>query len=311
VGTASEDWKADALGASLANLTDLLIQCLDAAAPRSVVEVGAYKGELTGNLLAWAEGSGATLTAIDPDPTPELLALAERSPGLELVTEVSLDALGELPLADALIIDGDHNHYTVLGELRLIAERAGSGPMPLIALHDVGWPHARRDSYHEPERIPSEHRQPIVRDVLLAPGVAGTASAGIRYPCVAAREGGPANGVLTAVEGFMAERDGLRFALIPAFFGLGILWSESAPWAGTLAEVVGPWDRSQVLERLEAMRVDYLVDRYRLDHQEALLRSFLDSRAFALSERLSRLWQRGTPAVSREKVSRVLRDSAD
>jgi hypothetical protein len=194
--------------------------------------------------------------------------------------------------------------------LRLIAERARSGSFPLIALHDVGWPHARRDTYYAPERIPPEHRQPLVRDALLAPAEKGTAPAGIRYPCAAAREGGPRNGVLTAVEDFLAESEGLRFALIPAFFGLGVLWSESVPWDAAVAAVLGPWDRNPVLERLEAARLAYIVDRFRLERQEALLRSFLDSRAFGLAERVSRVRQRGRPALSREEVKRALEGGA-
>ncbi len=34
--------------------------------------------------------------------------------------------------------------------------------LPLILCHDVGWPHASRDSYYAPETIPPEHRQATV-----------------------------------------------------------------------------------------------------------------------------------------------------
>ena len=64
----------------------------------SVVEVGAYAGALTGVLVEWARGSGARVVAIDPQPQPELVELAQRSPGLELVRERSLDALGRIEL---------------------------------------------------------------------------------------------------------------------------------------------------------------------------------------------------------------------
>jgi hypothetical protein len=302
----STESSSDGLGASLANLSDLMLPCLDAAGATSVIEVGAFEGELTRNLLAWARGSEARVAAIDPDPSPELISLAEREPALDLIVKPSLEALPELPPADAVIIDGDHNHYTVLRELRLIAERAGPDSPPLIALHDVCWPHARRDTYYAPDRIPAEHRQPLARDALLAPGVPGTSSAGIRFPWAAEREGGPGNGVLTAVEDFLAETDGVRFALVPAFFGLGVIWPERAPWASAVARRIEPWDRNPVLERLEAIRVAYIIDRFRLEHQEAVLRSLLDSRAFTLAERLSGLRQRGEPAISRERIRRVL-----
>jgi hypothetical protein len=287
---------------------EILFACLEAASPRSVVEVGAFRGEFTERLLAWGAQAGASVTAIEPDPPPELLALAERHPELDLVRKPSLEALPDVLPADTLIIDGDHNHYTVTRELRAIGDAAADGGMPLVLLHDVAWPHARRDTYYEPERIPPEHRQPLVQDALLAPGVAGTASTGLFFPWAAAREGGSANGVLTAVEDFLDERQGLRFAVIPAFFGLGVLWPADAPWAAAIAEIVEPWDRNPVLERLEATRVAGLVDQVRLARQEALLRSFLNSRAFTLAERLSRVRQRGEPVFSREQVRRVIED---
>ena len=49
-------------------------------------------------------------------------------------------------------------------------------------------------------------------------------SEGLPYRWPAAREGGPRNGVLTALEDFVAERHDLRVAIIPAFFGLAIVW---------------------------------------------------------------------------------------
>jgi Methyltransferase domain len=291
---------------SLASLAEVLLPCLDAVNPGTVVEIGAGRGEFTRELLDWRAGSGTRITAVEPEPAPELLALSEAHPELELVREPSLEALSRLPAADAVIIDGDHNYYTVSEELRLIEERAGKAPLPLLALHDVCWPHARRDTYYAPERIPPEHRQPLARDAMLAPEEPGVASSGLRYPWAAEREGGSRNGVLTAIEDFTEERDGLRLALVPAFFGLGLLWSEEAPWAGAVAEFVAPWDRKPVLERLEADRVSSIVDGIRLDRQQELLRALLRSRAFGLAERLSWLRQRGEPVLSRAWVRRVL-----
>jgi hypothetical protein len=308
VADETEERLTEALGASLANLREILLPVLTAAESRHVVEVGAHEGEMTRELLDWAKPTGASVTAIDPAPAPPLLELDGSDDRLELIQETSLDALARLPLPDAVIVDGDHNHFTVLSELRLIAERAGSDPLPLIVLHDVGWPHARRDTYYAPDRIPAEHRQPLAEDALLAPGEPGTADAGIRFPWAAAREGGSANGVLTAVEDFLDERDGLRFALVPAFFGLGVLWPEDADWAGAVAATIAPWDRSPTLERLETARVACMVERYRLEQQEAVLRSLLDSRAFSMAEWASRARQRGEPAISRERVRRALGD---
>jgi hypothetical protein len=314
------------VGYSLINVRELLFGCLEAAAPASVIEVGAFRGELTAELLRWASTSGARVVAIDPTPEPELAALDEGHLELELIRETSHGALREAPPTDAVIIDGDHNYYTVSEELRLIGERSGEG-FPLVMFHDVAWPHGRRDAYYDPERIPEEHRQPLAHDVTVAPGEPGIAAVGMHYEWVASREGGPRNGVLTAIEDFAAGRDDLCLAVVPAFFGFGVLWSRDAPWSEAVAEIVGPWDRNPLLERLEANRVGQLVDRRqmiamrerqahlerqldalreRLARHEQLLSRMLASRAFGVAEWLSRLSQRGEPIFSRAEVRRAL-----
>jgi hypothetical protein len=297
---------------SLTNFAEILFPCLDVVSSAQVVEIGAYEGDFTRELLDWAGRSGGKLTAIEPEPPPRLRTLSEDHPELTVVETDSHSALAELPPVDAVVIDGDHNYYTVSEELRLIFEKAGGRP-PLVAFHDVCWPHARRDTYYAPERIPVEHRQPLARDARLAPGVAGVAEVGIPFPWAAEREGGPQNGVLTAIEDFVAGQPGLRLAIVPAFFGLGILWDHQAQWAGEVARIVEPWDRSPMLERLELERTVRIVERMRLERaderlqeQEKLLRRLLDSRAFGLAERLSRLRQRGEPVFSRQQVRRML-----
>jgi hypothetical protein len=308
-------------GASLATLAEILFPCLDVVAPSSVAEVGAYAGDLTRLLVEWGGAHGARILAIDPAPKPELVALAEAHPNLELVQQVSLKALERVPLPEAVIIDGDHNYYTVSQELALIERRASESgrPVPLLILHDVGWPHARRDTYHAPEVIPAEHRQPLVEGPGLYPGVRGVRPGGLPYHWAAENEGGPRNGVLTAAEDFTAGRDELRLAVIPAFFGLGLIWPRQAPWSDALAEIVDPWDRNPLLERLEENRVLHLASSHfqmreavrqaqRSARRDELLQEMLRSRAFTLAERLSWLHQRGKPAFTRDAVRRLLGD---
>ena len=208
---------------SLLHNAELVLGCLDAIEARSVVEVGGFMGELTRLLLRWAEPTGASVIAIDIAPHPDLEALEPGHDNLLLIREPSHTALTHAPPADAIILDGDHNYYTVSEELRIIAERAAEQQrsLPLLLLHDVGWPHGRRDDYYVPERIPAEHRQPLA-DAGLYPGQPGTYHGGIPCDNPAAHEGGPRNGVLTAVEDFMSGRERLRLAIVPAFFGLGV-----------------------------------------------------------------------------------------
>jgi hypothetical protein len=322
----------DRIGYSLANVGEILLACLDAAGARTVVEVGADRGLLTRELLDRAGREGA-VTAIDPAPAASLEALEHERPELVLIRETSHEALGRIEMPDAIVIDGDHNYFTVAGELRIVGERALGADLPLLLFHDVCWPHARRDNYYVPERIPEEHRQPLVRDGAILPGEPGTVESGLPVECAAEREGGERNGVLTAIEDFIASREGLQLAAVPAFFGLGVVWHREAPWAGELEAVVRPLDRDPVIARLEANRIDHLaarlsafrvmqglsadVDRVTLDRDriaaraaryEELLRRMLASRALALAERLSRLRRRGRPMFTRDEIRRAIDD---
>jgi hypothetical protein len=307
----------DEAGYSLGNFFEIWGACFDAASVRSVIEVGAERGRLTQELLKWAAPNDARVTAVEPAPIADLVELVEEHPELEVVQETSLEALEHLPIAEAIVLDGDHNYYTLSNELRLIAERAPEGRVPLLVFHDVCWPLARRDQYAAPDRIPEEHRHPYGEDIKLAPGKTGTTERGLPFEWGALEEGGPRNGVMTAIEDFMAEHDGLRLAVIPIFFGCGLLWSEDAPWSDEVAEIVEPWDRNPILERVETARVTQLVQRHsreqeideRFDHTtklEEAVRRILASRAFGALESLSRLRRAGTPAFSRQELSELL-----
>jgi hypothetical protein len=310
---------------SMAHHAELMLACLDAAGVRSVMEVGAYAGDLTRVLVDWAAPAGGRVTAIDPSPRDGLIELEQQRPELDLIRETSLEALRHLEVADAVIIDGDHNYYTVAEELRLIAERSRDADLPLLLFHDVSWPHARRDDYFAPEEIPEEHRQPVAGEGRgIFPGDPGLRPDGLPYPRSAAREGGPRNGVLTAVEDFVSKRTDVRLVVVPAFFGFGVAWRRGASWSDELARLLDPWDGNEMVRRLEANRVFHLAESHarqlqlwrlqeRQARQEAVLRRLLESSAFSIAERLSRLRVRAgiAPAqsvISKDEVRRALAD---
>jgi SAM-dependent methyltransferase len=312
---------------SLSNVAEVMVPCLELADARSVIEIGAYSGDLTRLLADWAAKGGAKVLAVDPAPKAGLVQLAEEREEVELVRETSLEGLRRVELADVVIIDGDHNYWTVSEELRLMSERAAGGDLPLLMFHDVGWPHAFRDDYFDVGLIPEEHRHPVAgpdESRGLFPGDPGLRPGGLPYPRSAAREGGPRNGVRAAVEDFVEGRTGLRFVRVPAFFGFGVVWHEDAPWAERMGELLEPWDENPVIERLEANRVRLLAEmqvraaelwkeRERRTRQEALLRRLLDSSAFGLAERLSRLRiragiARGQRAITKTEIRRALRE---
>jgi hypothetical protein len=108
----------------------------------------------------------------------------------------------------------------------------------------------------------------------------------------------------------MSDRGGLRLAVVPAFFGLGVLWDENASWSGAVAEIIDPWDGAPMLERLEEVRIAQVVNRTRMNRQQELLRNMLNSRAFTVAERIARIRGRGNPPFSRERIRRALGDSS-
>jgi hypothetical protein len=277
----------DVLIYSLSEHRDLIFALFEAAAPSSVVEIGSEAGGMTREMCAWVSESGGarSFTAVEPFPVVEVRSLAASVEGFTLVEGRSPETLSSVPPADAYLIDGDHNYWTVSRELEAVY---ADGRAPLAVLHDVGWPCARRDQYYAPERIPESERQSYTYEGGIAPGNPGVDRHGFRGAgvfAVAEQEGGPRNGVLTAVEDFVAETDGLTFRLVPCVFGLGFLYAASAPWAEALDAHLAPYDRSPLLERLEDNRIALYLQVLRLQDE-------LDRRAGVQAQVVSGLRRR-------------------
>jgi hypothetical protein len=192
-----------------------------------VLEIGVERGNHTRRVLSAVRERGGLLIAIDPKPKWKIRALLRLLPFARLLQQPSLDALPELisrnVRVDIALVDGDHNYYTVLHELELLDRLLA--PDGVIFLHDVGWPYGRRDLYYVPERIPAEWRHPYAHKGMVR-GQSELAEEGGIHPqgANALHEGGPRNGVLTAVEDFVArapERWSLEVR--DEEFGLGIL----------------------------------------------------------------------------------------
>jgi hypothetical protein len=206
---------------------------LEALEPKVVVEVGMFTGETTEKLLEFAAEHGSVVHGVDPIESPrfDLEGFRKRSgDAFVFHNEPSLDALPKIHGADAVLIDGDHNWYTVYNELAAIARVAAEDqrPFPLTLMHDVDWPYGRRDGYYAPDRIPDEYRHPMTTDGL-APFTSELVEGRGVAPGVhkAVVEGTPQNGVRTAVEDFLSETGArVRFTDVAGWYGLGILAGE-------------------------------------------------------------------------------------
>jgi cephalosporin hydroxylase len=288
---------------------------LHAAGARRVVEIGALRGETTVRMLGDL-GTDVELHVIDPapqfDPAEHEQAFRGR---YHFHRGASLDVLPTLGPVDAALIDGDHNWYTVYNELRLLAEAARRHgiDLPILILHDVLWPYGRRDLYYAPERIPEEFRQPYAR-AGINPGMKRLHPRKGLNPtmCNAEEEGGPRNGVMTALEDFIAEHPRLlRTLVIPIYFGLAIVAEEDrlAAQPGlerALARLESSEGRHQLLEVAEATRLRAMVfqhtDHFRREVRAdravarhlALVKDALLDRHYLENEvRLSRLTAKG------------------
>jgi glycosyltransferase involved in cell wall biosynthesis/GT2 family glycosyltransferase len=209
--------------------TSVIEPLLEATSGRTIVEVGAYRGQLTERLVEFAQRSGAVVHSIDPAPAFDVDAWLERH-GEHLVFHRarSLNVLDRLKGVDVALVDGDHNWFTVRNELLLLERRAledGAVP-PVVALHDVDWPYGRRDLYYDPESIPAGRRQPYARRGMLPDQGELVEKGGLNEHLFnAIYDHGVENGVQTAIESFTAESKlEWSFRAVHGFHGLGVLF---------------------------------------------------------------------------------------
>jgi GT2 family glycosyltransferase len=307
----------------------LINPLLEALHPRTIVEIGVEVGAVTGPLLRWAQANGAVVHAIDPDPALNVERLeAQYGEQLHFHRRKSLEILGEIASVDVALIDGDHNWYTVLNELRTLERRAGEEGRepPVMLLHDVGWPYGRRDLYYDPQSIPEAERQPYARGGVkpgrreLGPGLNDHLENAVL-------EGTAANGVLTAAEDFLATSERQwRMWQIAGLSGMAIVASEATlaahPAVQQLLESTesAPFLHLQC-EAIEAARIEAELKRANIQRRLAqtqlkqVLRSedprekvALQRRVRELTERVEELVQEGEERAALEELVRAMRD---
>ncbi|MCB0976566.1 MAG: class I SAM-dependent methyltransferase [Acidimicrobiales bacterium] len=301
---------------------------LAAAGARRLVEIGALRGENTRQIIEHL-GPETELHVIDPVPDFDPAEHEAMFPGQYIFhRDLSLNVLGDLPPMDAALVDGDHNWYTVYNELRLLREVAekNGAPLPVLILHDVAWPYGRRDLYYNPADIPDEYRQPW-RKKGMRPGTKGLLPVGGLNPtmCNAEQEGGPRNGVRTALDDFVAEYPGeLRVVVLPIYFGLAIVADQERlrrqpELKAELDRLQSTKGKSQLLHlaesvRLQAMMFQHNVYYQRDDRFDRATARYLNTVKAALGNehhleneaRIAHLEERA--AAGRAPETRILRD---
>lgn len=198
-----------------------VLKCTQA---KKILEIGCDQGKNTSNLIDYCKECNGYLYGIDPVPSERITELQrENSHHFEFYQDLSLNAIPKISELDAILIDGDHNWYTVFNELLLIEKCFAK--FPIIFLHDVGWPYARRDMYYNPDNIPLAYQKPFKKKGIQFGKAELCEHGGINASFNnSIYENSIQNGVLTAIEDFISATSlDLHFVKIQGFNGLGIL----------------------------------------------------------------------------------------
>ncbi|MBT7337546.1 glycosyltransferase [Candidatus Peregrinibacteria bacterium] len=204
---------------------------LEILSPKAIVEIGTFEGDNTKNILQYCEEYNCVLHGIDPIQTDEISTLTMLYPKhFVFHKELSLNMLHCIPQYEAILIDGDHNWYTVYHELLLIEKRAKeTGTFPLVFVHDIGWPYGKRDMYQDPDLIPNQYLQPYRTGGLIPGEGFPVLNKGLNSDYLhGIYEHGIRSGIQSAVTDFLKATDlQLQYTAIPGFHGLGILASQN------------------------------------------------------------------------------------
>ena len=243
---------------SLSFYADLLHHLSGVANSPDIVEIGSETGAVSRLLSAFAAERGGRLTVVEPFPSELLRSLEAEAANIDIVEGYSPEGLTGVPPAGLYAIDGDHNYGVVTGELEAIfTDRLD--PSAVVVLHDVGWPFGRRDGYYDPSRLPPDQVHPYRWDsgaVLdLSPLQRRRGYRGHGNFAMAEHEGGPRNGVLSAVEDFVAANPHLGLLRTPLVFGLAVVGDARTPSWKQVEELMVPYTDNPTLAEMERNRM--------------------------------------------------------
>lgn len=248
--------------------TNTIEPLVETLGPERILQIGASSGGTTRKLAEYCRERGTLLDVVDPAPGPDVREILARYPSeIGFHQMRSLSAIPALPFSQLVLLDGDPNWFTVYNELQqlyLRAAKAGAAP-PVILVHALAWPYARRDKYTEPLWLDEADRHAYAYRGML-PDRSELSDSGLYGQFAnAAHEGGPRNGVLTAVEDFRASLEiATSLYVLPWFEGLGILVPEArmTPVLQTLID--GFFAPDSLLERCRLLEKDKVLLRVEL-----------------------------------------------
>ena len=198
---------------------------LRAQMPDRVMQIGAGDGEISLRLLDYCRETGCRADIIDPRASANLqeaLAAHGEEHAFQRLQPWKAIPLGDPP--DLVLLDGEPNWWAVFILLDRLRRLAGEREhtFPIVLAHHVAWPYGRRDMYPAPEAVGEPHAFAYLG---VDPDHPGLVQDGLNSRFAHANhEGGPQNGVLTALEDFVASAPlELELRVLPLLSGLGIL----------------------------------------------------------------------------------------
>jgi hypothetical protein len=229
------DYYVDEYNATtMINFWPIVAAFADAFRPRSICEIGSERGLTSERLSALLPD--VRIHVVDPRISDRVKSM----PNVDAHEETSKDFLSRRKKIPFYLIDGDHNYETVSMEIREAVRNNGDGPFCAM-FHDAGWPFARRDGYYAPSLVsnPRPHRHHVflrLEDQSMQQGGRGFQN-GESF-ALAETAGGPRNGVLTAIEDFVAgSPDQWALLRVPMFYGLAILWRPTGLSDSSLSKI--------------------------------------------------------------------------
>ena len=176
---------------------------------KNIVISGLGEESTVNQILNYCDSNDASYVAIDSKNTFEK----------EFIQDYTLNVLPNLGGYGAIFLNDDPNWYTVYNELNIIRENNDEFPLVFIC-HNV-FPHKRRDSYINPDIVPTEFRKEYSKkfkygDVFI-----------IDEFYHAIDENTLKNGVLTAIEDFIGENKSIGIMNIKLLNGITILYPKN------------------------------------------------------------------------------------
>ena len=194
-----------------------------------ILAIGLSNELIMDEIISFLKDNNCFLYAIDPklDVKDVVKEYDDIKDSIEYYSNDSLNVLPELKDIDAVFINGDPNWYTVYNELNLIKEN--NSKFPIVFVCNNKYPHKRRDSYTNPNKIPKEFKNECSNDLqIIYEENDETRCTMVKDGlCHAIQEDTPKNGVLTAIEDFLKENSSLEFLDINPLEGISLIYPYS------------------------------------------------------------------------------------